>query len=157
MIGFLRRITSTKPMKRYLEGHLQIARANGGGGLIAELVHVEQEGGRISDQEMVAMVFLLLGTKSEITTHLISGSIYQLLRAPKLREWLENDPDFATLAVEVFLRFISPVQLIKRCFVRREIPLGGVRLKKRDKIMAMLAAANFDPEANRHADTLDLA
>ncbi len=103
------------------------------------------------------MVFLLLGTKSETTTNLISGSIYHLLRAPKLRAWPENDPDRATLAVEVFLRFISLAQLIKPHFVRREIPLGGVRLKKGDKIIAMLAAANFDPDANRHADTLDLA
>jgi cytochrome P450 len=156
LIVFLRMITNTKPMKRYLAGCLQTACANGGG-LIAELVHVEQEGGRISDQGMVARVILLLGAGSETITHLISGSVYELLRVPKLREWLEDDPGRAPLAIEEFLRFISPVQFTKPRFVRREITLGGVRLKKVDKIMAMLAAADFDPEANPHADTLDLA
>ena len=56
-------------MRRYLEERLQIAREHGGEGLIAELVRVEKEGGRISGEEMVAMVFLLLGAGSETTTH----------------------------------------------------------------------------------------
>jgi cytochrome P450 PksS len=55
-------------LERYLEGRLQAARKTGGKGLIAELVCVEKEGGRISAQEMVAMVFLLLGAGSETTT-----------------------------------------------------------------------------------------
>ena len=46
--------------------------------MIAELVRVEKEGGRISAGEMVAMVFLLLGAGTETTTHLISGSVYEL-------------------------------------------------------------------------------
>src|SRR5829696_7434461 len=54
MVSFLRMLAGLGPMKRYLEGRLQAARDTGGEGLIAELVRVE-EGGRISDQEMVAM------------------------------------------------------------------------------------------------------
>ena len=71
-------------MKRYLEQRLETARQVGGTGLIAELVRVEKEGGRISPREMVAMVFLLLGAGTETTTHLISGSVYQLVRDPSL-------------------------------------------------------------------------
>jgi len=159
-LSLLRMIAGIRPMKRYLEGRLQVARDTGGEGLIADLVRVEKEGGRISSQEMVAMVFLLLGAGSETTAHLISGSVHELLRTPHLRDWLEDDWSRATLAVEEFLRFVSPVQFTKPRFVRRDrrdIELGGVRLKKGDRIMAMLAAANFDPEANPHAETLDLA
>jgi cytochrome P450 len=58
MVSFLRMIAGIRSMKRYLEGRLQAARDTGGEGLIAELVRVEKEGGRISGQEMVAMVFL---------------------------------------------------------------------------------------------------
>jgi cytochrome P450 len=105
----------------------------------------------------VAMVFLLLGAGSETTAHLISGSVHELLRTPHLRDWLEDDWSRATLAVEEFLRFVSPVQFTKPRFVGKDIELGGVRLRKGDRIMAMLAAANFDPEANPHAETLDLA
>ena len=134
-------------MKRYLEGRLRLARAHGGEGLIAELVRVEAEGGRISSNEMVSMVFLLLGAGSETTTHLISGSVYELLRNPGLRDWLAADWSRGNLAVEEFLRFVSPVQFSKPRFVRRDIELDGVRLKKGDRIMAMVAAANMDPEA----------
>jgi cytochrome P450 PksS len=149
-------IAGIGPMKRYLEGRLQAARDGGGGGLIAELVRVEKEGGHISGQEMVAMVFLLLGAGSETTTHLISGSVYELTRTPKLRDWLEEDWSRANLAIEEFLRFVSPIQFTKPRFVRQDIELGGVRLKTGDKIMAMLAAANMDPNANPHPEKLDL-
>ena len=157
MVSFLRMIAGIGPMKRYLDGRLKVARDTGGEGLIAELVRVEKEGGRISGQEMVAMVFLLLGAGSETTTHLISGSVYELTRAPELRDWLEADWSRATLAIEEFLRFVSPVQLTKPRFVRRDIEVGGIRLKKGDRIMAMLAAANMDPEANPHPEKVDLA
>ncbi len=106
-------------MKRYLEERLRFAREHGGEGLIAELVRVEMEGGRISANEMVSMVFLLLGAGSETTTHLISGSVYELLKNPTLRDWLEEDWSRAGLAVEEFLRFVSPVQFSKPRFVRR--------------------------------------
>jgi cytochrome P450 len=137
-------------MKRYMEERLEAARETGGEGLIAELVRVEKEGGRISRDEMVAMLFLLLFAGHETTTHLISGSVHELLRDPGLRDWLEEDWSRANLAVEEFLRFVSPVQFSKPRFVRKDVELGGVRLKKGDKIMPMLAAGNFDPQANEH-------
>src|SRR5215217_7397894 len=140
MVSFLSMITGIRSMKRYLEGRLQAARETGGEGLIAELVRVEKEGGRISRQEMVAMVFLLLGAGAETTTHLISGSVYELIKAPSLRDWLEEDWSRAPLAVEEFLRFVSPVQFTKPRFVNRDVELGGVWLKKGDRIMAMLGA-----------------
>ena len=155
-VGFLRMIAGIGPMKRYLEGRLQAARDTRGEGLIAELVRVEKEHGCISNQEMVAMVFLLLGAGSETTTHLISGSVYELARTPALRDWLKEDWGRANLAIEEFLRFVSPVQFTKPRFVRKDIELDGVRLKKGDKIMAMLAAANLDPGANPSPEKLDL-
>jgi cytochrome P450 len=135
---FLRMIGGLWPMRRYLEERLRLARAHGGEGLIAELVRVEAEGGGISSNEMVSMVFLLLGAGSETTTHLISGSVYELLRNPGLRDWLAADWGRGNLAVEEFLRFVSPVQFSKPRFVRRDIELDGVHLKKGDRVMAMV-------------------
>jgi cytochrome P450 PksS len=157
MITFLRMLAGIGPMKRYLEGRLQAARESGGDGLIAELVRVEKEGGRISKEEMLAMIFLLLGAGSETTTHLITGSVYELLKSPELRDWLEEDWSRAALAVEEFLRFVSPVQFTKPRFVTKDVELGGVRLKQGERIMVMLAAANMDPEANTEPETLNLA
>ena len=153
---FLRMTGGLMRMRRYLEGRLAHARAHGGEGLIAELVQVEKEGGRISPSEMVSMVFLLLGAGSETTTHLISGSVYELLKTPARRDWLEEDWSRLGLAVEEFLRFVSPVQFTKPRYVRRDVELGGVRLKQGDRIIVMLAAANMDPQAHEHPERLDL-
>ena len=156
VISLLRMIRGLSQMKRYLEERLRLAREHGGEGLIAELVRVEMEGGRISANEMVSMVFLLLGAGLETTTHLISGSVYELLKTSTLRDWLAGDWTRAGLAVEEFLRFVSPVQFSKPRFVRQDTEFGGVRLKKGDRIMAMVAAANMDPLANEHPEQLDL-
>ena len=102
------------------------------------------------------MVFLLLFAGHETTTHLISGSVFELLKDPGLRDWLEEDWSRVDLAVEEFLRFITPVQFTKPRYVRRDIELGGVRLRKGEKVMVMLAAANLDPQANSHPERLDL-
>jgi len=79
------------------------------------------------------------------------------LKNRELRDWLAEDWKRANLAVEEFLRFISPVQFSKPRFVRRDTELCGVRLRKGDKIMAMLGAANYDPAANEHPERLELA
>ena len=156
MLGFFGLIPNILAMKRYIERHLETVRRQGGEGLIAEIVRVEKDGGQISPDEIVAMVFQLLLAGHETTTHLISGSVHELLRNPDLRDWLEEDWSRADLAVEEFLRFLTPVQFTKPRFVRRDIELGGVRLRKGEKIMVMLAAANMDPAANPHPERLDL-
>ncbi|MBN9260119.1 MAG: cytochrome P450 [Hyphomicrobium sp.] len=154
--GFFGLIPTMYVMKRYLGGQLEAARRDGGEGLIAELIRVEREGGRISPDEMVAMVFLLLGAGTETTTHLISGSAFELLRDPKLRDWLEEDWSRANMAIEEFLRFVSPVQFSKPRFVRKDVELDGVHLKAGERVMAMVAAANMDPTANEAPERLDL-
>ena len=155
-IGFLRMIGTIRKMRRYMAERLQVARKEGGEGLIAELVRVEMEGGRISGDEMVSMLFLLLAAGSDTTTHLISGSVYELLKAPERRDWLAQDWRRAGLAIEEFLRFVSPVQFSKPRYVRQALELDGVRLKRGDRIMAMIVAANLDPAANDNPDRLDL-
>jgi cytochrome P450 len=155
-VGFLAIIPNVLAMKRYMERHLETVRRKGGEGLIAEIVRVEKDGGQISPDEIVAMVFLLLFAGHETTTHLISGSVHELLKNPDLRDWLEEDWSRVDLAVEEFLRLITPVQFTKPRYVRKDIELGGVKLRKGDRIMAMLAAANMDPQANPHPERLDL-
>lgn len=154
--GLVRLIGGMIRMRRYLQGRLQVAREEGGEGLIAELVRVEKEGGRITPDEMVSMVFLLLGAGSETTTHLISGSVFELLKDPARRDWLAADWSRAGMVVEEFLRFVSAVQFSKPRYVREDVDLEGVKLKKGDRIIAMIVAANLDPQANDRPEQLDL-
>jgi len=154
--GVLAAIPNVVAMKRYIQQHLETVRRQGGEGLIAEIVRIEKDGGQISPDEIVSMVFLLLFAGHETTTHLISGSVFELLKQPDLRDWLEQDWSRVDLAVEEFLRFLTPVQFTKPRYVRKDVELGGVRLKKGDKVMVMLAAADMDPQANLCPEQLDL-
>src|SRR5262245_42892189 len=90
-LGFFAAIPRMFAMRRYLEGRLDEARRSGGEGLIAELVRVERDGGRIDRNEMVSTLFLLLFAGHETTTHLISGATFELLKNPGLRDWLAED------------------------------------------------------------------
>jgi cytochrome P450 len=157
VIGILRMFPALSALKRYLERQLEHVSEVGGEGLIAELVRLEKEGARLSRDEMVSTVFLLLLAGSETTTHLIGGSVFELAKNPALRDWLAQDWSRANLAIEEFLRFVTPVQVTQPRFVRRDAELGGVRLKRGDKITTMLAAANLDPAANESPEQLDLA
>jgi cytochrome P450 len=155
-LGFLwRMVYGVGAIRNYLIDHLESARASGGEGLIAELIKVEKEGAKLSRDELVAMVFLLLFAGHETTTHLISGSVYELLKNPGLRDWLEQDWSRADLGVEEFLRFVSPVQFSKPRFVGKDLELFGAPLKRGDRIMAMITAANYDPAANEQPEVLD--
>lgn len=156
-IGFLSVLPAFKKMRRYMDERLRAVRAHGGEGLIAELVKVEMEGGRISHDEMLSMLFLLLNAGSITTTHLISGAVFELLKDPARRDWLMADWSRASLAVEEFLRFVAPVQFSKPRYVREDVEIEGVRLKKGERVMAMIVAANMDAQASRHPEKLDLA
>ena len=155
-IGLLRMIPALLTMKRYMGQQLNTAREQGGEGLIAELSRVERDGGEISRNEIVSMLFLLLFAGHETTTHLISGSVRELLLRPNRRDWLRGDWSRAESAIEEFLRFVSPVQFTKPRFVRRDMEFGGVALKKGELLMPMLTAANLDPHANPQPERLDL-
>jgi cytochrome P450 len=156
VIGFLGVMPAFAKMRRYMSERLRVVREQGGEGLIAELVEVEQEGGRISHDELLSMLFLLLNAGSITTTHLIGGAVFELLKDPARRDWLAADWSRAGMAVEEFLRFVSPVQFSKPRYVRNDVELEGVRLSKGDKIMAMIVAANLDPQANAQPERLDL-
>ena len=77
-------------------------------------------------------------------------------RSSDLRDQLTTDWSRAGLAIEEFLRFVSPVQFSKPRYVRQDVELDGVRLNKGDRVMAMIVAANMDAGANEHPEQLDL-
>src|SRR5579871_4290234 len=155
-IGFLSVLPAFGKMRRYMDQQLHAVRAQGGEGLIAELVRVEKEGGRISHDELLSMLFLLLNAGSITTTHLISGAVFELLKDPARRDWLMADWSRASLAVEEFLRFVAPVQFSKPRHVREDVELEGVRIGKGEQVMAMIVAANLDAEASPHPEKLDI-
>ncbi len=157
LLGFIKLVPGLSAMKRYIEFRIRETEKHGGDGLIAELVAAKANGADISDQEVVAMVFLLLVAGHETTTHLISGAVFTLLEDKKRRDWLKADWDRAPLAIEEFLRYVAPVQFSKPRFAVHDIQLGDVRLKRGDMVMAMLVGANLDEAAFETPTELDMA
>lgn len=156
-VSFLMAMRPIGRMRRYLEGEIARQRQDPAGGLIAELVKLQEEGAAVSDEELVAMVFLLLFAGHETTTHVISGGVLELLRDPDQREWLFADPSRLPLAVEELLRFVSAVQFSKPRVLREDVEICGISLKKGDRVMAMIAAANCDPDVFEVPEKFDLA
>lgn len=142
--SFFRMFPALRRLSAYLNEKIASARETGGEGLIAELVR-EAGDGHASDEELLATAFLLLIAGHETTTHLISGSIKTLFDHPDRRDWLCEDPSRLDLAVEEFLRFVTPVQMTKPRHARRDIEIEGAIIKRGELTMPSLAAANADP------------
>ena len=146
ILDFIKLIPRLKAMTKYIKGRVEEARVSGGKGLIAELVVSQDQNNDMSDDELIAMVFLLLIAGHETTTHLISGGLLALLQNEDQKKWLCEDWDRANVAVEELLRFVTPVQLSKPRYAFANSEIGGVEVKKGELIMALLTAANFDEQ-----------
>jgi cytochrome P450 len=115
-------------------------------GLITELVHAEADGDRMSEDELLAMVFVLFAAGHETTTHLMSCGLYTLFTEPGALEAARAaDGDAMGVIVDEIMRFGGPVQLTKPRFVKVDMEFHGKALKRGDKVMALLAAGNLDP------------
>lgn len=154
MLTFLRMIFKLRPMSRYIEQQISIARTGNYPGLIGELVGEHDE--QLSDDEFVSMVFLLLFAGHETTTHLISGSVLALMQHREQLEELKADWSLLDLAVEECLRFVCPVQTTKPRFVQRDCEVDGVELKAGEIVMPLLVAANMDPALHDMPERFDI-
>jgi len=125
-------------------------------GLVAELIAAEADGHRLSEDELLAMVFLLFLAGHETTTHLIGTSVFSLTQHPDQLAMLRADPKLMPNAVEELHRWNSPVQATKPRMARRDMDFHGVCLKQGDRVMGLLASANCDPAHFDNPETLDL-
>lgn len=153
----VRLIWATRGITRLVRRFAAQARTNPRPGLLSELVAAERNGDRLSETEMVSMIFLLLFAGMETTTNLIAGSVWALQNAPDQKTWLLADmPDRREQAVEELTRFVSSVGATKPRFVARDMVVHGVPLAQGDKVMALPVAANYDPAVFENPETLKL-
>jgi cytochrome P450 len=120
------------------------------------LVQAEQDGDKLSENELLAMAFLLLVAGHETTVHLIGGGVLALLENSEQRARLMADWSLAPSAVEELLRFVCPVQIGKPRYVSREREFHGRLLRRGDLIIPMLASANADPARFTCPERMDL-
>ena len=124
--------------------------------LISALVRVEAEqGDRLSDAEVIANCVNLLSAGHETTTNLIGNGLLALLRHPEQLQLLRETPELIPSAVEEFLRYDSPVQMTPRAAVD-DIEIRGKTIRRGDRVMLVLGAANRDPDRFSDPDRLDI-
>jgi cytochrome P450 len=118
-------------------------------------VQVEEEGERLTAEELLAFAILLLVAGNETTANLIGNGVLALARTPDQRDLLASEIERVPAAVEEFLRYDSPVQGLVR-FVSKDTTVGSQAVAKGDTVLIMLGAANRDERHFPEAERLDL-
>ena len=145
--SIVRAMGSINKMTRYVREQIEECRRAPREGLISELVRAEEDGDKLDESELLSMVLLLLVAGFETTTHLIEDSVVALEENPQQKAFLFADPSHRIeRAVEELARFTSPVQSTKPRFVASDCEFFGQSLRRGDIILALVAAANSDPE-----------
>jgi cytochrome P450 len=118
-------------------------RAHPAADLLTALIHAEDDGDVLNDDELVAQTLLLYIAGHETTVNLIAGGTLALLRHPGQLALLRSDPALVGNAVEELLRYDSPVQASRRITVE-PVTMGGVTIPAGAFVMASLGSANRD-------------
>jgi cytochrome P450 len=149
-------IRSLEEMSAYFRAAVRDQREHPREGLINALLTAEAEGDRLTEEEVVANTIVTMVGGQETTTNLIGNGILSLLRHPDQLERLRNDLSLIPSAVEELLRYESPSQHTAR-LAPHDVVLGGKMIRKRQAVIAVMGAANHDPERFPDPDRLDLA
>lgn len=123
--------------------------------LISALIAVEEAGRGLSERELLVMLNLLLVAGHETTVNLIGNGVLALLRHPDQLERLRSEPGLIETALEELLRWDSPVQLTSRVALQ-DFQLDGKEIRRGELVLALIGAANRDPEQFPDPDRLDL-
>lgn len=142
-------------IQEYFRGVIEQRRANPQDDLLTRLVHAEEDGDRLTTQEMLALCSLLLVAGNATTRGLIANGLLALMKHPEQLQRLRENPDLIDDGVNELARYDSSVQLIAR-FAKEDMEVGGKLIKKGSMVSMLTGAANRDPERYPDPDRLDL-
>lgn len=148
-------IRSLDDLCAYFRAAIQDHREHPRDDLINAMITAEIDGDRLTEEEIVANLIITLVGGQETTTNLIGNGIMTLLRHPDQSEKLRADLSLIPSAVEELLRFESPSQHTAR-LAPDDVELGGKLIHKRQAVIAVMGAANRDPERFTNPDQLDV-
>jgi len=133
--------------KMYFEQLFELRRRNPGDDLTTQLVQAEEDGSKLTNEELTANIILLFGAGHETTVNLIGNGLLALYRNPDQLALLKADPSLTSNAIEEFLRYDSSVQLTGRVALEDIEDLGGKKIPKGETVLCLLGSANRDPAA----------
>jgi cytochrome P450 len=124
--------------------------------MISRLVHVEEDGDILDEDEVLATVFLMFLAGHVTTVNLVGNGVVALLTHPDELAKLKADPELAKGVVEETLRYWGPVDFIGRRIAREDVEVGGTMIPTGEQATVSLASANRDPERFANPDAFDI-
>jgi cytochrome P450 PksS len=153
----LKAIPSALAFMRYIRKLIRQRRVQPTDDLLGALVSAEPGGDQLSEDELVAMVFLLLVAGHETTVNLIANGTLALLENPEQLQRLRAQPELVKSGVEEMLRYYSPVELSTERYARDDMELLGVTIPRSGLVYGVLSSANRDEAQFPRADQFDAA
>ena len=143
-------------MNEYFRPLAEERRKNPQEDLLTGLVQAEHEGAKLDQDEMLAMLVLLLVAGNETTTTLIGNITLELMAHPDAMDALRADPARMRAAVDEVLRYSSPVQFDPRR-AARDTEIAGEKVAQNDLVLCWLGSANRDESVFENADVFDIS
>jgi cytochrome P450 len=143
-------------LRSYFVDWVTDAQRRGRDDLAGAILSAEIEGARLSEDELIGFLFLLVIAGSETTRNLLGNAVYWLARHPDQRERVLADPSLVPAWVEETLRYDSPTQGVARV-IAAETLLGGETLREGERALLLLGSANRDPSVFPNADDFDIS
>ncbi len=140
----------------YVKKLIKERRAHPKDDLMTALVQARDGSDQLSEDEVLAMIFLLLIAGHETTVNLIGSGTLALLEHPDQLARLRNEPDIIKPAIEELLRFVCPVEMATERYTREDIAIAGTTIPRGELVLAVIGSANRDEAHFAHPDTLDL-
>jgi cytochrome P450 len=116
---------------------------------------MEVDGRRLDDDDVLAVIFNLIGGGLDTTTSLTSLALHHLEAHPELRARLASNPELLGAACEEYLRWTSVNETLTRTCTR-DTELGGQQIRRGDVVMMSWLGANFDPTAFERPEDVDI-
>lgn len=142
---------------RYLHRLIERRRADPRDDLITALIQAEEAGDQLSEDELKAMVFLLLVAGHETTVNLIASGTLALLDNLGQLQRLRDEPSLMKSAVEELLRFTSPVEIATERYATEDITIANTTIPRGELVLTVLGSANRDEQQFTDPDRLDVA
>jgi cytochrome P450 len=140
----------------YLQDFLARRRADPKDDLASAMLAAEEQGDRLTPEELMSMVFLLLVAGHETTVNLIGNGVWALLQHPEQLERLRAEPALLDSAVEEMLRYCGPVRHTTSRFTTEETELHGQRIPAGEMLVAGLLSANHDGDVFPEPERFDI-
>ncbi|HXE15753.1 MAG TPA: cytochrome P450 [Stellaceae bacterium] len=141
--------------REYFRHLFALRRDNPGDDLTSQLVQAEEQGQKLTEDELIANINLLFGAGHETTVNLIGNGLLALHRNPDQLRLLREKPELTVNAVEELLRYDSSVQLTGRTALQ-EVEIAGVTFAPGESVLCLLGAGNRDPTVYPEPDRLDV-